>query len=202
MGIVQGSEEWKCLRLGVATASCFSHILAKGAGKVREAYKHRIVSERLTGKPLESYVNPHMVRGTEQEAYARMEYEAETGNIVYEVGFLLHPELRAGASPDGLIDDDGGLEIKSVIPTVQVETIERGGYPVKHKPQIQGGMWVTGRAWWDFCSYSPDMPERLRLYIFRVERDEEYIANLEVEVRKFLNEVDELEQQMRAKNGI
>ena len=106
-----------------------------------------------------------------------------------EVGFIKHASLMAGCSPDGLIGADGGCEIKSVIPTVQLDTILAGGYPSEHRAQIQGNLWITGRAWWDFCSFSPDMPEHLRTYIFRVARDESYILNLAAEVTVFLGEV-------------
>lgn len=191
MNAPQGSEAWMLERCGKATASEFSSVLAKGQGKTRLAYLRRVVAERLTGKPMESYKNAHMERGTEQEPYARLAYEALTGNLVEEVGFIQHPTLMAGCSPDGLIDD-GGAEIKSVIPTVQLETILAGGYPSEHKAQIQGSMWITGSQCWDFCSYSPDMPEHLRTYIFRVVRDEPYITQLAAEVTVFLREVDEL----------
>lgn len=163
----QGSEAWLHERLGHVTASCFSDVMAKGQGITRIKYMRRIVGERLTGKLMESYFNRDMQRGHEQEPYARMAYEAMTGNIVQETGFIKHPFLMAGCSPDGLIDDIGGVEIKSVLPTVQIETIERGGYPFEHAAQIQGSLWVTGREWWDFVSYSPDMPESLGLYIPR-----------------------------------
>lgn len=192
----QGSDLWFQERLGHATASCFADVLAKGEGIVRKKYLRRLVAERLTGKPLESYSNPHTDRGTEQEPYARLEYEAMSGNFVQEVGFIKHLDLLAGCSPDGLIDDNGGVEIKSVIPTVQIETIERGGYPAAHKAQIQGSMWISGRSWWDFVSYSPDMPEPLRVYIFRVERDEQYIETLQQEVIKFLAEVEEMHERL------
>lgn len=194
--MIQGSEEWFQARLGCATASCFSDVMAKGQGITRLKYMRQIVAERLTGNPLESYFNRDMERGKEQEPFARLEYEAKTGNLVQEVGFIRHETLMAGASADGLIDIDGGLEIKSVKPTVQIETIERGGYPYEHAPQVQGNLWITGREWWDFVSYSPDMPQNLRLYIFRVERNEEYIRNLEAEVIRFLNEADEMYQRL------
>lgn len=200
MGLIQGSEEWFKERLGLATASCFGDVLAKGAGKTREAYKRRLVCERLTGKPLESFSNSHTDRGNEQEPFARMAYEAVTGGIVDEVGFIRHKEFMAGASPDGLIGDDGGIEIKSVLPTVQVETIERGGFPPIHRPQIQGCMWVTGRKWWDFVSFSPDMPKKHRLYIYRVNRDVAYISNLRNEIIKFLCEVEEMYKPYMEKN--
>lgn len=192
MNAPQGSEAWLQARCGKATASEFSSILTKGQGKTRASYLRRVLAERLVGKPLETYRNGHMDRGIEQEPFARMAYEASTGRMVEEVGFIQHESLDTGCSPDGLVGDDGGAEIKSVIPTVQVETILRGGYPPEHAPQIQGNLWITKRQWWDFCSYCPDMPERLRLYTYRVQRDEKYIATLAVEVRAFVGEVQTL----------
>ena len=191
----QGSEAWLQERCGHVTASEFSSVLAKGTEKkMRTAYLRRVVTERLTGKPSATYATGYWLknleRGKEQEPYARMAYEAITGNVVEEVGFIKHPTLMAGCSPDGLISIDGGAEIKSVIPTVQLETILAGGYPPQHKPQIQGSLWLLGRTWWDFESHSPDMPEHLRNYIFRVVRDEPYIAALAIEVKTFLAEVD------------
>lgn len=190
MNAPQGSLAWALDRCGRATASEFASILAKGQGKTRASYLRRVVAERLTGKPAESYSNGHMARGTIQEPLARLAYEAHTGEPVELAEFIKHPEIMAGCSPDGLVGKEGGIEAKSVIPTVQVETIERGEYPPEHKAQVQGNLWITGRSWWDFCSYSPDMPEHLRLYIFRVQRDATYIASLEKEVRAFLAEVD------------
>jgi hypothetical protein len=189
----QGSDAWLLARCGRATASEFCSVLAKGQGKTRAAYLRRVLSERLTGKPTEGgYRNAHMDRGNEQEPFARMAYEAKSGNLVEECGFIQHPTLMAGCSPDGLVDADGGAEIKSVIPTVQLDTILSGSYPSEHQAQIQGSLWITGRSYWDFVSFSPDMPEHLRLYVFRVKRDDGYIKTLAAEVVKFLAEVDEL----------
>ena len=193
----QGSEEWAQARCGRATASEFSSVLAKGQGKMRTAYLRRLVAERLTGKPTEGYKNAHMDRGQEQEQFARAAYEIKTGGIVDAVGFIQHPVLMAGGSPDGLVSPDGGVEIKSVIPTVQLETILAGGYPSEHRAQIQGNLWLTGRKWWDFCSYSEDLPENLRTYVFRVEPDAKYIVQLEAEVTVFLREVDALLAQLK-----
>lgn len=187
----QGTPEWFEDRRGRATASNFSAVLAKGEGKTRKAYMLKLAAERLTGKVDEGFSNKHTDRGTEQEPFARLAYEAHVGEIVEEVGFIAHPILMAGSSPDGLVDV-GGCEIKSVIPTVQLETIMKGGYPSSHKAQIMGNLWITGREWWDFCSWSPDLPDPLRLYVFRVERDEAYIRTLESEVRTFLTELDTL----------
>lgn len=186
----QGSEGWFLERCGCATASEFSSVLAKGQGKTRAAYLRKVVTERLTGKPSESYSNGHMIRGQIQEPFARLAYEAATGEPVEEAGFIKHATMMAGCSPDGLIGTKGGGEFKCVIPTVQLETWLGGEYPSEHKAQVQGNLWITGREWWDFCSYSPDMPTHLRLYVYRVPRDEVFIGILEREVVKFLQEVD------------
>lgn len=186
----QGTEAWIESRLGYATASCFKSILAKGSGKTRAAYLEKVVTERLTGVRSVGFSSPDTFRGVEQEPLARLAYEAETGNVVQEVGFIRHETLLAGASADGLIDKDGGLEIKCVLPEIQMKLWSRGKYPSTHKPQIHGGMWICKRQWWDFVSYSPGLPQEYRLYIYRVERDEEYITNLESEVTRFLVEAE------------
>lgn len=191
--IEQGSPEWFALRLRKVTASEFSSVLAKGQGKMRASYLRRIVAETLTGKPIDTYRNGHMDRGQEQEPLARLAYEARTDRMLRRVAFIEHDTLRAGCSPDALVvGEQRGAEIKCVIPTVQIETIDGGGYPSEHKPQIQGSMWITGFKAWDFCSYSPTMPSHLRTYIFTVERDDAYISMLENEVRGFIADVDRM----------
>ena len=189
----QGTEGWALDRCGFVTASCFGDVLAKGQGKTRAAYLRRVVAERLTGKPAETFSNGHTARGTIQEPLARLAYEADTGEPVVQVGFIKHPTLpRVGCSPDGLVGDDGGIEGKAVIPTVQMDTWDRGEYPPEHRPQIQGCLWITRRHWWDFTSFCPDMPKHLQLYKFRVQRDEAYIDNLEREVLAFDAEAEKL----------
>lgn len=200
--IEQGTPEWFALRVGKATASCFADILAKGQGKQRAKYRRHVIAEALTGKPVESRAYgawaANLERGHEQEPLARWSYELLTGHSVQQVSFIQHDTLRAGCSPDGLIvGKRRGAEIKSVIPTVQVDTIESGSYPSEHKAQIQGSMWITGYEEWDFCSYSPDMPEHLRTYIYTVPRDEAYIAELEREVVRFLADVDQALARLR-----
>lgn len=188
----QGTQEWRLDRLGYATASMFHAVMAKGDGKTRKSYMLKLAAERLTGIPVDGFSNKHMERGIDQEPYARLTYEARIGNIVQSVGFVKHHTLMAGCSSDGLIDHDGGVEIKSVIPTVQIETIQRGTYPPEHKAQIQGALWITGRQWWDFVSYSPAMPEHLKLHVYRVMPDADYINDLEKSVAGFLTELDAL----------
>jgi hypothetical protein len=189
--IEQGGEEWLRIRAGKATASEFGSVLAKGEGKTRAKYLRQLIAERLTGVPSETYRNAHMDRGTEQEPLARWAYELETGFQLQRVAFIEHDSLLAGCSPDSLVvGKKRGVEIKCVIPTVQVETILRGTLPPEHKPQVQGGMWIAEYEEWDFVSYSPLMPKHLRTYIHTVKRDETYIKGLEVEVRTLLNEVE------------
>lgn len=191
--IEQGSDAWHQLKAGKVGASCFADILAKGQGKMRASYLRRIVAERLIGKPIDSYRNAHMDRGLEQEPLARLAYELETDHELKQVAFIEHDTIAAGCSPDSLIvGKRRGLEIKCVIPTVQVETILAGGCPPEHKAQVQGGMWITGFEEWDFVSYSPLLPPKRRLHICTVARDDAYIQQLEAEVVRFLAEADRL----------
>ncbi len=189
----QGSAEWFQERCGKATASRFADILSKvksGESAGRRNYRAQLVAERLTGVPAETYTNAIMQRGTDLEPEARAAYEDRTGLIVVEIAFVEHSELAAGASPDGLVDDDGGVEIKCPNTATHIDYL-LNGMGTDYTPQIQGAMWLTGRKYWDFVSYDDRMPERHRLYTQRVMRDEAFIGNLEVEVRKFLIEVDE-----------
>ena len=189
----QGSDEWHAARAGFATASEFSSVLAKGQGITRTKYLRKLVCERLIGKAIDSgYKSADMLRGQEQEQFARAAYEIKTGNSVEKIGFLRHDQIAAGCSPDGWVGKDGGVEIKSVIGTVQIETILSGQYPSEHRAQIQGCMWLCERAHWDFVSFCDDMPDNLQTYIFRVERDETYILKMQAEVTVFLREVDAL----------
>lgn len=191
--LIQGTDEWRAARAGKVTASRFCDVMAKiktGEAASRRDYRWELLTERLTGIACEGYTNRAMEWGTDHEAEAREAYEAETGELVERIGFVLHPEhSMVGCSPDGLIGDDGGQEIKCPYNSVvHVQTL-KGGMPSEHRAQVQGSMWITGRAYWDFVSYDPRMPEHLRLYVERVKRDEEYIAQLAAEVIKFEAEV-------------
>ncbi len=200
--MMQRSEEWFAARIGKATASCAADIMARvqngGEAATRRQYRARLVCERMTGVPYDSYTNAAMLHGIEQEPFARAAYEAVTGNLVEEVGFIQHPELAAGASPDGLIDDDGVLELKCPTTGEHIDTV-LGGMPAKHIAQIQFQLWITGRKWCDFCSFDPRMPEKLQLYVERVERDDKYIDKLVSAVTQFLDEVDSTVKQLQAK---
>lgn len=192
----QGSPEWLAARCGVPSASRFAAIMAtlKSGGEAAERRNYRVdlVIERLTGKPLESFQSAAMKQGTEREPFARMAYEEHSGNIVQEVGFCKHNRLEAGASPDGLIGDDGGLEIKCPERAAHFNylSLADGAAPPEYIWQIQGGMWITGRAWWDFVSWNPDFPAHLQLVVRRVRRDESAIDKLAAAVELFAREID------------
>lgn len=191
--MMQRTDEWFAARCGLATASRFKDILARiksGEAAARRNYKAQLVCERLTGVPYENgFESAEMRFGTEQEPFARMAYEERHGVMVEEVGFIRHETLMAGCSPDGLVGEDGLVEFKVPNTANHIDTLEKG-MPPEHLPQIMGQLWLTGRKWCHFVSFDPRMPERLRLYVQRVERDDEYIANLEKEVRAFLDEVE------------
>ena len=190
----QRTEEWYASRLGKVTASRVADVIAKtrtGYSASRQNYLTDIVIERLTGKPTESFTNDAMLWGIETEPFARMAYEVETGNFVTEVGLIDHYSIaNFGASPDGLIGDLGLLEIKCPNSKTHLETIMSNTAPTKYIPQMMAQMACTNRAWVDFVSFDPRMPEDLQLFIKRVPRDDSYIASLEQEVSLFLNEVE------------
>lgn len=189
---VQGSEEWFQERCGRATASNYRAVLSVGKGITRSKYKTRLAVERVTGTPKVTYTNDDMEEGKRLEKYARAAYLGKTLNRVQEVGFIKHPTLETGASPDGLIGDDGLIEIKCVNEEVQMETIYSQKMPTMHIPQVQGQMWITGRKWCDFVSFCNGYEGDGRIFIVRVMRDDAYIWNLKNEVKRFLTEVDEM----------
>lgn len=190
----QRSEEWFKARLGKVTASRVADILAKiksGESASRRNYKIQLVSERLTGEKQETYINQAMQDGIDREFYARERYVQQFGEVE-EVGFIQHPTLEAGASPDGIVGEDGIIEIKCPMGTTHTETLMSQDVPSKYMPQIQFQLLCTGRKWCDFVSYNPMFPEHLQVFVKRVEADVDYQKELEVEVKKFLSEVDDV----------
>jgi putative phage-type endonuclease len=191
----QQTPEWFAQRVGKVTASRIADVMAKvksGEAASRANYRAQLVAERLTGVPSESYTNAAMQWGTDTEPYARMAYEADTGNLVLETGFVLHPEIGfSGASPDGLIGDDGLVEIKCPNTATHIEYLLNNGVPEKYKPQMAWQMACTGRKWCDFISYDPRLPDDLKLFCAKYLRDDEYITELESAVSQFLEEVEE-----------
>lgn len=193
--IEQGTPEWFAQRLGKVTASRIADIMAKtktGVSASRGNYLAQLVAERLTGQAAESFKNGAMQHGTETEPQARMVYEAETGQIVTEVAMIQHPTIQmSGASPDGLVGADGLVEIKCPNTSTHIASLLSDKVPSGYIPQMQWQMACTGRQWCDFVSYDPRMPEDMQLLIRRVPRDDILIAEYEIEVVKFLAEVQE-----------
>lgn len=191
--IIQGSDEWKALRLGKVTASRVADVIAKtksGYSAGRANYAAQLIAERLTGTVAESYTNAAMQHGTETEPEARAAYEFYQGVTVKEVAFVPHPKIdQAGCSPDGLVDDDGLVEIKCPQTATHLETLLGQAVPSKYETQMQFQMACTGRSYCDFVSYDPRMPENMRLFIKRVPRDDKRIAELETEIAAFLLEL-------------
>lgn len=197
--IEQGTEAWFADRLGKVTASRLADVLAKtktGYSASRTNYMTQLVLERITQTKAESYSNAAMTWGTEQEPFARAAYEAATGQMVEEVGFIPHPHIEAsGASPDGLVGDVGMIEIKCPSSSTALEvwlTHSQNGDPVdsKYYAQMQWQMRCAQRQWCDYVVFDPRMPTKAQLFIFRVERNEDWLKNAEAEVVKFLAEVD------------
>jgi putative phage-type endonuclease len=185
---------WWAARLGKVTASRVADVIAKtktGYGAGRANYAADLVVERLTGQKASSFTNAAMEWGTEQEPYARAAYAAKTGILVEEVGFIDHPTVAmSGASPDGFAED-GLIEVKCGNTATHLEYIFDGKPPAKYITQMQYQMACTNRPWCDFVSFDPRLPERLQLLVVRVPRDDDYIAMLETEVKKFLAELDD-----------
>ena len=191
----QRTEAWHTARLGKVTASRVADVIAKtktGYGASRANLMADLICERLTGQPASTFTNAHMEWGTEQEPHARAAYSARTGELVEEVGFIDHPRIaNSGASPDGLVGDDGLVEFKCPATSTMLDTLLVQAVPTKYIAQIQFQMACTGRKWCDFCSYDPRLPEHLRMFVKRVERDDDYIKMLEGEVTVFLAELEE-----------
>jgi len=193
----QGSQEWLDLRLGKITASMFSAVISKGV--TRKTYMVKLAAEKLTGISQDGFSNKAMEWGTEHEDMARANYELETFNDVNEVGFVQVNEW-VGVSPDGLVGEDGLIEIKCPNSNTHIDTVLGGKMPTKHKPQVQGQLWATRRKWCDFVSFDPRMPSK-QLFIVRVERDEEYIAMLKAEVEKFRSQLEDMVNQFQIKEA-
>lgn len=188
--IDQRSEEWFEQRRGCATASHFGDVMAAKTTAARQSYIAMLAWERITGKTWESYQSKDMERGTELEPVARLRYMLATRNKVEEAEFVKHELLPAGASPDGLVGEDGLLEIK--IPRLHnhLYTLMHGKVPSQYIWQVYGQQLMTGRKWTDFVSFTDQLEGRAALAIIRVERDDAMIERLETKLAEFLDEVD------------
>ena len=200
----QGSDAWHVARLGMATASRFTDVLAKtrsGYSTSRKNYAVELALEQITGNRQEFFKTTAVLWGTETEPVARLEYELITGNEVEETGFWKHDILPIGASPDGLVNKDGLLEIKCPNSATHLETLISGKVPRQYIAQVQGQLLITERNWADFVSYDPRMPENAKIKIIHVERDEEFIKELIHELEEFVKEVDEQVQFIKNYKG-
>lgn len=200
---VQGSEMWKELRCGYVTASRAADVIAvieKGKNKGQEKaerrnYRIELMCERLTRQPYEHYVSREMQWGLDHESEARAAYEQFMDVLVDTCGFVVHPSIPLfGASPDGLVGDDGLLQIKCPNTSTHLNTLLGGVIPVEHCAQMLAEMSCTGRRWVDFVSYDPRLPAHLQLFGRRYHRDEKLIAGLEAEVVHFNAEIDQVLQ--------
>jgi putative phage-type endonuclease len=197
----QGTDEWFAVRAGKVTASRVADVIATtktGYSASRANYEAQLICEILTGKPAESYTNAAMQWGTETEPLARAQYELKTGEMVDQIGFVVHPEIeQAGASPDGLVGAEGLIEIKCPNTATHLDTLLSQEVPSKYVTQMTWQMLCTGRKWCDFVSYDPRLPDNLQLFIKRVNLDEEFGRKLETEVKKFLIEVNSKVEKLR-----
>lgn len=188
----QGGDEWFQARLGIPTASKFATVMAKGEGKTRSEYMRKLAGEIITGEVTESFSSIHTERGKEMEDEARQTYAFINSVEPQIVGFLRNG--NKGSSPDSLIGENGGLEIKTALPHIQIDRLERDRLPPEHKAQVQGNLWISEREWWDFVSYWPRLP----MLCVRVYRDEEYIKTMSDEIDRFNDELVALVERIRA----
>jgi putative phage-type endonuclease len=201
--IVQGSPEWFAARAGKVTASRVADIVARtktGYSTSRANYMAQLVAERLTGKVDEGFTSGPMQWGTDTEPEARIAYEFYCDRNVAQIGYVPHPNIGdAGASPDGLVGEDGLVEIKCPNTATHIDTLLGSTVPGKYVTQMQWQMACTGRQWCDFVSFDPRLPEAMKMYVERVKRDDEMIADLEREVLSFLAELRAKVDALRAK---
>jgi len=204
----QGQSEWFNLRIGRVTASNIHKLIAKtkkGTTAKRETYLWDLVTERITGQAKPHYVSKAMEWGIENEPTARSAYEMRYDVPVETVGFITHDSIQwFGASPDGLIGDDGGLEIKCPDTDTHLQWMHAGIVPEEHLDQVLSNLSCSGRKWWDFMSYDPRLPEHLKEFIIRVFAEEyaEKIQETESQVQEFLREVEQLTNWFRERKYV
>ncbi|MFJ4048872.1 lambda exonuclease family protein [Pseudomonas hunanensis] len=200
----QRSAEWFAARLGCVTASRVKDVMASGRGgapsATRKNYMMELLCERLTGQQSGPDLSnkPAVQRGVELEPFACMAYEADKGLMVVETGLVMHPTIAGfGASPDGLVGDDGVLEIKCPNTATHIATMQSERHDPQYEWQMLAQMACTGRAWADFVSYDDRLPEPLQYVCHRFERDFKRIREMESEIKAFLEELSDLEKEMR-----
>ena len=199
----QGSEEWRVARAGSLGASQVHEALARtktGWGASRANLIARLVIERLTGQPVKTYTTAAMQDGIDREPMARCAYEFWSNSDVQQVGLIKHPNIAdTHASPDGMVNHDGLVEIKCPQPAQHLASLNGEAIADKYMMQMQWQLRCCERQWCDFVSFCPDFPESMRIIIKRVERDDKRIAAMEEEIVCFLNEVREIVRQLKVK---
>lgn len=187
---VQGTPEWLLARSGKPTASGFDKIVTtKGEpSKSRVKYMYQLAGERVSKSAEETYQSAAMARGVEIEEEARKFYEMIRDVEVQRVGFCLSDCKRYGSSPDGLVGKEGGVEIKCPTMAVHVGYVLEKTMPMDYFQQVQGNLFVTGRAWWDFLSYYPGLPPLL----LRVTPDAVFHRYLGAELNAFCGELEQI----------
>lgn len=198
----QGSDAWLAARRGAITGSRFRDARDRlKSGKPSAAmlgYAQDLARERCGGLLLPTFATPAMRIGTEQEPAARAEYELMTGNVVTEAGLILTDDRRFGVSVDGLVGDDGLIEIKTMCSSATLFRAAVDGDVSEYLDQINGALWLLRREWCDLCLWVPDMQ---RLIVRRIARDDDVIEALEVDLIAFRDLVDNLTDRLRAVVG-
>lgn len=201
----QGSPEWFAARAGVITASKFADAVGRlkngSPSQASKDYAYKVAVEIIFGETTEdTYQTFEMRRGTELEPLARMAYERATGHLAEESGFVLTEDRRFGYSTDGFVDADGMIEIKCPNSARKIVEIWEGGDLSEYIHQMQGGMWITGRKWCDFIMYAPQLaPVGKQLYVDRIERDDDFIEQMEIELMQFKAQVDQHVENLKRK---
>lgn len=200
--MIQGSSEWLESRMGKVTASRVKDVMAQGRGGApsasRRNYMMQLLCERLTGTREEGFTSAAMQRGTDLEPVARSAYEIDKGVMVTEVGLVAHPAIIGfAASPDGLVGADGLVEIKNPNTAQHIAVMQSGKHDSQYEWQMLAQMSCTNRDWVDFVSFDDRLPDQLQYVCFRFERDGNRIIAMESAVREFLEELAELESDMR-----
>jgi putative phage-type endonuclease len=201
--LIQGTAEWMQARCGSVGASQVSDLMSKGKnGAESTGYANlraKMVAERLSGCVIEGYTNGYMERGNTDESAAREVYEFVTGNIVEQVGLIRHPTIPFfHASPDGLIGDDGMLELKRKIPALHIAYLLKNEVPTEYRKQMTAQLACSGRQFVEFASYCPEMPEDLQLFKIRFHRDEDAIKEMETAVVAFNASVEKMLADLQA----
>ena len=196
LDVAQQTQEWLDAKCGVPSASNFDKIVTTNGSesKQRTKYLYQLAGERVAGIREESYQNAAMTRGIELESEARGLYELITEETVTPAGICYPDEAKLySCSPDGLIGEDGGIEIKCPSLPVHVSYVIDGKLPTEYFQQVQGNLLVTGRKWWAFMSYFPG----IKPLIMRVERDKIFLKILESELQRFCQELTEITEKIK-----